>query len=196
MMLKIGITGGIGSGKSTICHFFRLLGVPVFEADTEAKKIMNQSPVIRSKLRMLFGNDIYLANQTIDRKKLAGLIFNSPPLLEEVNSIVHPEVRKFFFEWCDKQNSPYIVHEAAILFESGFYRMMDQTILVTAPLEERIKRVMARENTTEEDIRNRISKQWPDEEKMKLATYILNNNNEELLLPRLIELDIKFKTHG
>lgn len=196
MMLKIGITGGIGSGKSTICHFFRLLGVPVFEADPEAKKIMNQSPVIRSKLRMLFGNDIYLANQTIDRKKLAGLIFNSPPLLEEVNSIVHPEVRKHFFDWCDKQNSPYIVHEAAILFESGFYRMMDQTILVTAPLEERIRRVLARENTTEEDIRNRISKQWPDEEKMKLATYILKNNNEELLLPRLIELDIKFKTHG
>lgn len=195
-MLKIGITGGIGSGKSTICHFFRLLGAPVFEADLEAKKIMNQSPVIRSNMQMLFGKDIYLANQTIDRKKLAGLIFNSPPLLEKVNSIIHPEVRKYFFEWCEKQKAPYIVHEAAILFESGFYRMMDQTILVTAPLEERIKRVMARENTTEEDIRNRISKQWPDEEKMKLATYILNNNNEELILPQLIELDIKFKTHG
>ncbi|MCW0482262.1 dephospho-CoA kinase [Gaoshiqia sediminis] len=196
MMLKIGITGGIGSGKSTICHFFRLLGAPIFEADLEAKKIMNQSPVIRSNMQMLFGKDIYLANQTIDRKKLAGLIFNSPPLLEKVNSIIHPEVRKYFFEWCEKQKAPYIVHEAAILFESGFYRMMDQTILVTAPLEERIKRVMARENTNEEDIRNRISKQWPDEEKMKLATYILNNNNEELILPQLIELDIKFKTHG
>ena len=182
--------------KSTICRFFRLLGIPVFEADTEAKKIINTSPVVQSKLKAILGDNIYLPNQTIDRKKLAGLIFNSPSLLEKVNGIVHPEVRSHFFHWCEEQQSPYIIHEAAILFESGFYKMMDQTILVTAPLEERIKRVLARENTTEEDIRNRISKQWSDEEKMKLATFVIQNNNEELIIPQLFELDKKFKSHG
>lgn len=196
MTLKIGITGGIGSGKSTICRFFRLLGIPVFEADTEAKKIINTSPVVQSKLKAILGDDIYLPDQTIDRKKLAGLIFNSPSLLEKVNGIVHPEVRSHFFHWCEKQQSPYIIHEAAILFESGFYKMMDQTILVTAPLEERIKRVLARENTTEEDIRNRISKQWSDEEKIKLATFVIQNDNKELIIPQLFELDKKFKSHG
>ena len=195
-MLKVGITGGIGSGKTTICYFFRLLGIPVFEADTEAKHIINSSAFVRSELKRLFGNDIYLANQSIDRKKLAGLIFNSPILLEKVNAIVHPEVRKFFFEWCATQNTPYIIHEAAILFESGFYKMMDQTILVKAPVNDRIHRVMTREITTEEEVKNRISKQWTDEEKEALATYTINNNNAELIIPRLLELDKKFKSHG
>ena len=195
-MLKVGITGGIGSGKTTICNFFRLLGIPVFEADTEAKHILNSSAFVQSELKRLFGNDIYLTNQSIDRKKLAGFIFNSPILLEKVNAIIHPEVRKSFFEWCTRQDSSYIIHEAAILFESGFYKMMDQTILVKAPLKERISRVMARENTTEEEVRNRISKQWTDEEKEVLATYTINNNNAELIIPQLLELDKKFKLHG
>lgn len=195
-MLKVGITGGIGSGKSTVCKFFEILGIPVFTADTEAKAIMNSSPVIRSKLISTFGEDIYLPNQTLDRKKLAQLIFTSPALLEKVNSIVHPEVRKYFMQWVAEQTSPYVVYEAAILFESRFYRMMDFNILVTAPEEERTKRVMARENTTIEDVRIRISKQWPDNKKIKLADCILNNNNEELIIPQLIELDKKFRTHG
>ncbi|WP_423127454.1 dephospho-CoA kinase [Gaoshiqia sp. Z1-71] len=195
-MLKVGITGGIGSGKTTICNFFRLLGIPVFEADTEAKHIIDSSAFVQSELKRLFGNDIYLTNQSIDRKKLAGFIFNSPILLEKVNAIIHPEVRKSFFEWCTRQNSSYIIHEAAILFESGFYKMMDQIILVKAPLKEQISRVMARENTTEEEVRNRISKQWTDEEKEVLATYTINNNNAELIIPQLLELDKKFKLHG
>ena len=195
-MIKVGITGGIGSGKTTICNFFRILNVPVFEADIEAKRILNNSQIVRNKIKAIFGDDIYLPNQTIDRKKLAQLIFNSPPLLQEINAIIHPEVRKYFDEWCDIQNSSYIVYEAAILFESGFYKTMDFTILVTSPEKERIKRVMSRENTTEEDVKSRISKQWKDDEKMKLADYTLINNNKELLVPRLIELDKKFKTHG
>ncbi len=195
-MIKVGITGGIGSGKTTICNFFRILNVPVFEADIEAKQILNNSQIVRNKIKAIFGDDIYLPNQTIDRKKLAQLIFNSPPLLQEINAIIHPEVRKYFDEWCDIQNSSYIVYEAAILFESGFYKMLDFTILVTSPEKERIKRVMSRENTTEEDVKSRISKQWKDDEKMKLADYTLINNNKELLVPRLIELDKKFKTYG
>ncbi len=194
-MLKVGITGGIGSGKSTVCEFFKVIGIPVFTADTEAKAIMERSPAVRDQLTKLFGKDIYLPDRRLDRRKLAQLIFPAPALLEKVNAIVHPEVRKYFLEWLQKQNTGYIVYEAAILFETGFHTFMDFTILVTAPEEERIKRVMAREQTTDEDIRNRISKQWPDERKIKLANYILNNNNRELIIPQLVELDKRFK-HG
>lgn len=195
-MLKVGITGGIGSGKSTVCEFFEILGIPVFIADAEARTLMNSSPLIRNQLIQIFGKDIYLPDLMLDRKKLAQQIFQSPALLEKVNSIVHPVVRKHFLDWFAKQNSSYIVYEAAILFESGFHTMMDFNILVTAPEAERIKRVVAREGTTKEDVKNRIAKQWPDKEKIKLADYIITNNNEELILPQLIELDKKFRTHG
>lgn len=195
-MLKVGITGGIGSGKSTVCVFFEIIGIPVFTADTEAKIIMDHSSVVRKQLIAIFGKDIYLPNGTLHRKKMAELIFNSPALLEKVNALVHPEVRKYFLDWLQKQNTAYIVYEAAILFETGFYTMMDFNILVTAPEEERIRRIMSRENTTVEDIRNRISKQWTDERKAELADYIINNNNEELIIPQLVELDKKFRRHG
>jgi dephospho-CoA kinase len=196
-MLKIGITGGIGSGKSTICKFFEIIGIPVFTADLEARAIMDNSSAIRNQLSAVFGKDIYLPNHTLDRNKLARLIFGSPGLLEEVNAIVHPEVRKCFLDWVQKQNAAYVVYEAAILFETGFYTLMDFNILITAPEEERIKRVMAsREKATVEDIRSRMSRQWPDEEKIKLADHVLNNNNEELIIPQLVELDKRFRTHG
>ena len=195
-MIKVGITGGIGSGKSTVCQFFKTLGIPVFEADVEAKKLINTSDSIRNQLIVEFGSDIYLPNQTIDRKKLADLIFNSPPLLEKVNRIIHPEVRNYFFRWCEVQKSPYIVHEAAIMFESGFYQLMDFTVLVTAPEELRIQRVMKRENCTEESVRARIARQWPDGEKLKLADFAINNNNKELLVPQLFKLDKQFRNHG
>jgi len=195
-MIKVGITGGIGSGKSTICHFFRTIGIPVFEADTEAKKLINSSEAIKNQLIAEFGGDIYLPNQLIDRKKLAGLIFNSPTLLEKVNRIIHPEVRVYFNKWVELQKSPYIIHEAAIMFESGFYQMMDYTILVTAPEAERIARVMKRENSTEESVRARMEKQWTDEQKMELASFIIKNDNSELVIPKLIELDKRFRSHG
>lgn len=195
-MIKVGITGGIGSGKSTICHFFRTLGIPVFEADTEAKRLINSSEAIKNQLIAEFGSDIYLPNQLIDRKKLAGLIFNSPTLLEKVNRIIHPEVRIYFNKWVELQKSPYVVHEAAIMFESGFYQMMDYTILVTAPEAERITRVMKRENSTEESVKARIKKQWTDEQKMELASFIVKNDNTELIVPKLIELDKRFRSHG
>lgn len=195
-MLKIGITGGIGSGKTIICNFFQLLGIPVFNADQEAKRLMNESSLVRSKMVMNFGNDIYLTNHSIDRKKLAGILFNSPSLLQKVNSIIHPEVRDQFFNWCGQQQSPYVVHEAAILFESGFHEMMDYTILITAPEQQRIERVMKRDNSPAEQIKKRISNQWPDEKKIKLADCTINNNNGELIIPRLIALDKKFRNHG
>lgn len=195
-MIKVGIAGGIGSGKSTICQFFTLLGIPVFEADVEAKRLINTSETIRHKLTAEFGRNIYLPNQVIDRKKLAGLIFNSPSLLTKVNQIVHPEVRNYFFEWCEKQQSPYVVQEAAIMFESGFYKLMDYTVLVTAPESERIARVMKREGSTAESVKARIDKQWKDERKAELANFVINNDNKELVLPQLVELDKQFRSHG
>ncbi|MGQ8335160.1 dephospho-CoA kinase [Sunxiuqinia sp. A32] len=195
-MIKVGLTGGIGSGKSTICQFFRIIGIPVFEADVEAKRIINSSSIVRSKLMLNFGNDIYLSNQSLDRKKLANIVFNSAPSLEKLNAIVHPEVRKYFFEWVGKQQAPYVLHEAAILFESGFYEMMDFNILVTAPEEERILRVKTRDNISEEEVRQRIGKQWIDEEKMKFSDLVLQNDNKDLLIPQLIEFDKKIRKDG
>lgn len=195
-MIKVGITGGIGSGKSVVGQFFKIIDIPVFEADIEAKKIINHSAIVRSKMIMFFGEDIYLPNQTINRKKLAEIIFNSPSSLQKVNSIIHPEVRKNFNEWADQQNSEYVIHEAAILFESGFYKMMDFMILVTTPIETRIERVIKRDNVSKEDVIVRMNRQWGDSEKIKLSNLVLTNDNTELIIPQLIELDKNLRRHG
>lgn len=196
MALKIGITGGIGSGKSTVCKIFKLLGVPVFEADLEAKKLMSSNAAIRNGLIDLYGNDIYTANGNVDRKKLAGIIFKDDLQLQKVNALVHPQVRAEFLDWAQYQDSPYVVHEAAILFESGFYKMMDATILVSAPEEERINRVSKRDGSDREQIRSRIQKQWPDEEKRKLATFEITNDNKNLIIPEIIKIDKQLRENG
>jgi len=196
MTKVIGITGGIGSGKSTVCKVFKLLGVPVFEADIVAGKLINSNSEIRNELVQLFGNDIYSADKKLNRKKLAELIFNSDVLLEKVNSIVHPAVRNEFLNWLKQQKPAYVIHEAAILFESGFYKMMDFTILVSASEELRVERVMMRDNISSEQVIARMAKQWPDSEKRKLATFELVNDNKNLLIPQIIEIDKKLKTDG
>jgi len=196
MTKVIGITGGIGSGKSTVCKVFKLLGVPVFEADIVAGKLINSNSEIRNELVQLFGNDIYSADKKVNRKKLAELIFNSDVLLEKVNNIVHPAVRNEFLNWLKQQKPAYVIHEAAILFESGFYKMMDFTILVSAPEEMRVERVMMRDNISSEQVIARMAKQWPDSEKRKLATFELVNDNKNLLIPQIIEIDKKLKTDG
>ena len=195
-MLKIGITGGIGSGKSTVCRVFSALGIPVFEADRIAKELMNTSGEIHEKLVNLFGASVYLPDQTIDRKYLAGIVFNDPSLLAQLNAIVHPVVRQTFFDWCDKQKSPYIIHEAAILFESGFYKMMDKTITVVTSENERIQRVMKRDGLTLELVKERIKNQWTDEERIKLADFVIGNNDNELIIPQIIEIDKKIRAYG
>ncbi len=195
-MIKVGVTGGIGSGKSLVCSFFKMIGIPVYEADYEAKQLMNSSSVIKSQLMKTFGDDIYLPNSTVDRKKLADIVFNSPSSLKKVNEIIHPEVRKHFYEWVDKQDSEYIVYEAAILFESGFYTMMDFLILVTSPVETRIQRVMARDGVSREDVMARINQQWDDADKIKRSNLVLTNNDTELIVPQLIELDNNLRRHG
>jgi dephospho-CoA kinase len=196
MALTIGITGGIGSGKSTVCQIFKILGIPVFEADHVAKTLINSNAEIKNGLVALFGREIYGSDNRINRKLLASLIFNDDNLLEQVNRLVHPVVRNEFTNWMRRQDSEYIIHEAAILFESGFYKMMDYTILVSAPEELRIDRVSKRENITPERVRERMAKQWPDEEKRKLTTLELVNDNKKLIIPQILEIDKNLKTHG
>ena len=196
MAITIGITGGIGSGKSTVCKVFKLLGVPVFEADVVAKNIIHSNPEIKRKLIHLFGSDIYSVNGLINRKKLAAIIFGNDIQLAKINAIIHPAVRKAFQEWKAKQNTAYVIHEAAILFETGLYKIMDFTILVSAPKNERIKRVMQRDNISKEQVLERMRKQWNNEQKRKLATIEIKNSNRDLILPEIIKTDKQIKEYG
>ncbi len=195
-MIKVGITGGIGSGKSTACKVFSFLGIPVFEADIVAKQLMNTDPEIRSKLINLFGTSVYLPDRTIDRKHLAGIVFNNAPLLAQLSKIVHPEVHKSFDNWCRNQHSPYILHESAILFETGFYKLMDKSIVVVANQGQRIERVMKRDKTTHALVKQRIKNQLNDEEKIKLADFVIGNNDNELIIPQIVEIDKKIRANG
>lgn len=195
-MIKVGITGGIGSGKSTACRVFSVLGIPVFYADSVAKQLMNFDLEIRGQLIHAFGAAVYLPDQTIDRKYLAGLVFNNSSLLARLNEIVHPAVRKSFYGWCAMQSTPYILHEAAILFESGFYKMMDKTIVVATDEAERIERVMKRDKISSDLVKQRMRNQWNDGQRIKLAHYVICNNDNELIIPQILEIDKKIRTHG
>ena len=195
-MITIGITGGIGSGKSTVCKIFKLLGIPIFEADVVAKELINSNSEIKTELIRLFGNDIYTPNEGVDRKKLASIIFNDNIQLAKVNKLVHPVVRNEYANWVEKQNTQYVIHEAAILFESGFYKMMDFTILVSAPENQRIERVIKRDKTLETQIKERMAKQWTDEQKRKLATTEIKNADNDLIIPQIIKIDNQIKKYG
>jgi dephospho-CoA kinase len=172
------------------------MGIPVFEADVIAKTLINSNTEIRNGLIQLFGKTIYDSDNKINRRMLANLIFNDDLLMEKINQLIHPVVRFEFTNWLKQQNSVYVIHEAAILFESGFYKMMDYTILVSAPEEMRIERAVRRDNIQPEQVRLRMSKQWPDEEKRKLAGFELVNDNKNLLIPQILEIDNKIKTYG
>jgi len=195
-MIKVGITGGIGSGKSTVCKVFRVLGIPVFESDEVARQLMNSDPKMCAQLVELFGASVYLPNQIIDRKYLAGIVFSNPSLLAQLNGIVHPKVREVFAAWCRNQDSAYVLHESAILFESGFYKLMDKTITVLANENERIERVMKRDGATKELVNQRIRNQWSEIERIKLADFTISNNEDELIIPQIIEIDKKLRTNG
>jgi dephospho-CoA kinase len=170
----IGLTGGIGSGKTTIAKHFASLGIPVYIADDEAKKLMDNSEII-AKLQAVFGEEI-IENKKIDRKALAQIVFQNPKKLKILNSIIHPAVKKHFTDWLSAhKNHPIIIKEAAILFESGSYKDCDAIITVTSPLEERINRVMKRDNATRETILHRINNQWTDEQRISKSDYIITN---------------------
>jgi dephospho-CoA kinase len=184
-MLKVGLTGGIGSGKSTIAKVIEAMGYPVFYSDTEAKKIIETNHNVKIKLVQHFGAGICTEN-SIDRKKLAQIVFSHAENLETINSIIHPEVRNHFNKWAEKQKVKVVFNEAAILFETGAYRKLDKNIVVIAPEEIRIDRVMKRDNLSKEEVLKRIHNQWSDDLKIPLADYIVTNDNQQ---PILIQLE-------
>lgn len=173
-MKIIGLTGGIGSGKTTVAKIFSNYGVPVYNSDIEAKILTNNSQSIKKALTSLLGKEIFKEG-ILDKKLLARLIFNDSVLLEKVNAIIHPEVANHFKKWAAIQTSPYILKEAAILFESGSYKHCDKVILVSAPMEERMRRVMDRDHISREEVEARMKNQWDDAKKMELADFIINN---------------------
>jgi dephospho-CoA kinase len=188
-MIKIGITGGIGSGKTTVCRVFELLGVPVYNADDESKKIVDNNKEVKEKIVSAFGKDVLNENGFIDRKKLASYVFNNKQNLEKLNSIIHPVVGEQFEEWVKKhQSCPYIIKEAAILFESGAYKQVDEVITVTSPLELKIKRAMSRDRITREQVEQRINNQMSDEEKIKRSKCVIVNDEQRLLIPQVLKI--------
>ena len=173
-MITVGLTGGIGSGKSTIAGFFKAIGIPVYNADSRAKQLM-LDPGLMENIKKLLGNDSYTALGQLDRVHIAALVFNDNLLLDRLNGIVHPAVADDFKRWCLSQDSPYVVKEAAILFENGNYDTFDYTILVTAPKEVRLMRVMKRDGVDKKKVLSRMNNQWEDEKKIPLADFIIHN---------------------
>lgn len=184
MMLKVGITGGIGSGKSIVSEIFRSMGYPVFNSDDEAKKILYNSKAVHEKLLAVFGSEIFV-NGNPDKKKLAELVFSDKEKLSQLNSIIHPMVKNAFESWLKEQSSPIIFKEAAILIESGSYKDCDKVIVVHAPEELRFRRVMKRDSVTMVVVKNRMKNQFPSEELKKYANHIIENDEDHALLPQI-----------
>lgn len=194
-MIKIGITGGIGSGKSTVCRLFAQCGAPVYDSDAEARRLMHGS--LRTQIETRFGAVCYCGEQ-LDRAYLAGQVFSDSAALTDLNAIVHPAVKADFEVWCERQYAPYVVLESAILFESGMDLLVDKTLAVLAPLEARVERVCRRDGATIEAVRQRMAAQMSDDELYARADYTLVNLFEEDLEPAVVQFDRLFKreAHG
>lgn len=187
-MIKVGLTGGIGSGKSLVARMFEILGVPVFYADKEAKLQMVSNQEIREKVSKLFGNQAYKEKE-LNREFIAEIAFNNPGLLEKLNEAVHPVVHQHFLKWADTlSGNAYIIEEAAILFESGANTYFDYSILVTSPESLRIVRVMNRDKVGEEKVRERMKNQFTEEKKLSLADFVIDNDIDSMVLPQVLDL--------
>ncbi len=193
-MLKIGITGGIGSGKTTVCKVFKTLGIPVFYADVVAKQIMVNDINIVTEIKNTFGQDCYFKNGTLNNKYLANIVFNQADKLKLLNKLVHPAVFKAFSNWLLQipVATPYVLKEAALLFESASHKMCDKNILVTAPLALKLQRVTDRDKVTEQEVIARMDKQFTDEEKLKMANFVINNNETESIILQVQQLHQQF----
>ena len=198
-MIKVGITGGIGTGKSTVCKLFASLGVPIYDADTEAKKIMNTHPLVHQKLVEQFGNEAFLEGN-LNRPFIAKQVFNDEANLQFINQLVHPLVGEDFEQWTKKQaelGAKMVLKEAALLIESNSHKTLDYLILVTSPLELRIDRIKKRDTQrTESEIRAIIDKQLTDSEKKKFADFVILNDEQNLLIPQVLSIfkDLIYKT--
>ncbi|OWY23437.1 dephospho-CoA kinase [Sphingobacteriales bacterium UPWRP_1] len=187
-MLTVGITGGIGSGKTTVCKIFATMGVPVYYADDAAKWLMENDQHLVAQIKEAFGSDAYLPDGRLNRQLLANVVFNNAGSLRRLESMVHPAVQAHAEQWIQQQTAPYILKEAALLFESGSYKQLHKIIVVYAPREVRLQRVQQRDNTTAEAVIARMNKQMPDEEKVKMADFIVYNNGAELLIPQVMRI--------
>ena len=194
-MIKIGITGGIGSGKSVVASLFQLLGVPVYIADEESKRLTNRSATIRQQLIALYGEAIYTA-EGLNKLLLASKIFQDPEQLRIVNGIIHPEVKRHFEAWAAQQGTPLCAIESAILFESGFDKVVDTSLMVYAPKALRIERAIARDAASREAIQRRIESQMADEEKRQLADHLIYNDDRQPLIPQVTALIARLLDKG
>ena len=190
-MLRIGITGGIGSGKSTVAQIFYVLGIPVYDADSAAKRLMSEDIELKKKIIENFGEASYTEGK-LDRKYVAAQVFNNEQKTSLLNSIVHPATIRDAEEWIQQQTAPYVIKEAALIFESGSDKMLDKIIGVSCPLELRIERTMHRNNLTREQVLQRISLQMDEEEKLRLCDYVIVNDEQEMLIPQVLKLHEEF----
>jgi dephospho-CoA kinase len=186
-VLKLGVTVGIGSGKTSVCRVFNVLGIPVFSADTEAKEVMDIDTGIILRINTIAGKNLY-SSGSLDRTELARLIFNNNKLLEKVNSLVHPVVFSRFREWVMKQTSPYVIMEAAILFESGGSKVVDRIVTVVAPVEERMNRVIHRSNLTREQVMERMRNQMSDKDRIVQSNYVIHNSENDMIIPAVLKI--------
>ena len=190
-MLRIGLTGGIGSGKSTVARIFSVLGIPVYDADSASKRLMTEVEDLKKKIIESFGKESY-TNGILNRKYLSEQVFSDPKKTELLNAIVHPATIKDAEEWMKKQNAPYIIKEAALIFESGSNKFLDKVIGVSSPISLRMERTMKRSNITSEQVKERMALQMNEDEKMRLCDYVIINDEKQMLIPQVLLLHEKF----
>ncbi|MGH2648992.1 MAG: dephospho-CoA kinase [Ginsengibacter sp.] len=190
-MIKIGLTGGIGSGKSTVAHIFEVLHIPVYYADDASKRLLNEDEDLKNKVKAAFGDAAY-SNGQLNRKYLSGQVFNDSKKLNMLNSLVHPATIKDAIAWMQMQQSPYVIKEAALIFESGSDKDLDYVIGVKSPTELRIKRTINRDNISAEQVQARMDKQMDEDEKLRLCDYVIVNDEQQMLIPQVLALHKKF----
>lgn len=191
MTKKIGITGNIGSGKTTCCRLFELLGIPVYYADLRAKQLMVEDDILKHQITNLLGPDAYAADGSLDRVRIGQRVFKDETLLTRLNALVHPAVRRDSERWHEQQTSPYTLHEAALIYETGGEARLDAVIVVAAPEILRIQRVMERDGVSIEAVRARMDHQMPEAEKLARADFILQNDGEQMLIPQVLQIHQK-----
>ncbi|OJW85267.1 MAG: dephospho-CoA kinase [Bacteroidetes bacterium 46-16] len=186
-MLKVGITGGIGSGKSVVCRVFTALGIPVFNADNAAGHLLETDEQVKEKVKALLGNESYKGNRP-DKAYIASIVFKDPGKLNSLNAIIHPATIAYGNKWMQQQAGPYIIKEAAIFFESGSYKDMDVMVGISAPKELRIQRVLTRPGSTREEILARMAQQMDEEEKMDRCDHVIINDGQQAIIPQVLKL--------
>ena len=196
-MLSVGISGGMGSGKTLVCAIFKVLGISVYNSDLEAKRIMETNEQVKKEIINLLGKESYLNNMTLNRKYIAEKIFNHTELLSGINQIVHPAVREDAEIWSKKihGDNSYFLRESAILFETGIYKQLNYNILVIAPRELRLHRIKNRDRLSEEEIASRMNQQWSDEQKLPLTDFVIINDGKTFLIPQILKIHKSLKNY-